>query len=162
MSKIGYKQSLEHRKKISEATKGRPAVRYWSGKKRSEETKLKISNKKKGRKNPHKGVKHTREAKIKIGLASKGSRNPSWKGGVTPINRSIRTSVEYKLWRKSVFERDGYTCIWCRIRGVEIHADHIKPFALYPELRFAIDNGRTLCKPCHMKTDTWGFKSNKK
>jgi hypothetical protein len=77
--------------------------------------------------------------------------------GKTPINQCIRKSNEYKLWRKAVFERDNYTCVWCGKRG-DIEADHIKPFSLYPALRFAIDNGRTLCKDCHRKTDTYGNK----
>jgi 5-methylcytosine-specific restriction endonuclease McrA len=87
---------------------------------------------------------------------NKGALNNNRKGGITPINEKIRTSVEYKLWRKAVFERDNYTCVWCFEKGGILHADHIKPFAYYPELRFAIDNGRTLCKSCHEKTDTWG------
>ena len=90
----------------------------------------------------------------------RGEKSNFWKGGITPINKIIRTSSEYKLWRKSVFERDNYTCIWCGIRGKELNADHIKPFALFPELRFAIDNGRTLCRGCHQKTDTWGNRKN--
>lgn len=85
-----------------------------------------------------------------------GKANPNWQGGITPINKSIRNSREYALWRKAVFERDNYTCRFCSQHGGKLHADHIKPFALYPELRFAIDNGRTLCVPCHRTTDTYG------
>lgn len=88
-----------------------------------------------------------------------GAMNNRWKGGITPINASIRTSTEYKLWRKSVFERDNYACIWGgKAHGTKLHADHIKPFSLFPELRFSIDNGRTLCVPCHKLTDTFAGK----
>jgi len=59
------------------------------------------------------------------------------------------------LWRKAVFERDNYTCIWCGKKDKTIQADHIQEFATHPELRFAIDNGRTLCKDCHFKRH-WG------
>lgn len=84
-----------------------------------------------------------------------------WKGGVTPIYKKIRKSPEYIAWRTSVFERDNYTCIWCGQNGKELNADHIKSFAHYPELRFDISNGRTLCVTCHKKTDTYGGNSKK-
>ena len=104
---------------------------------------------------------------------NKGKHNPSisgknsrwWKGGITPINRAIRTSLEYKIWRQAVFERDNYTCRFCKTRSkkkkkVILNADHIKPFALFPELRFAIDNGRTLCTDCHKTTETYAKRNN--
>ena len=87
-----------------------------------------------------------------------GSKNYNWKGGTTPLYKKIRKSIEYKLWRIAVFERDNHTCRFCGQRGGILQADHIKRFADYPELRFAIDNGRTLCIDCHRKTNTWGFK----
>lgn len=87
--------------------------------------------------------------------ARKGSGNGNWKGGITPHNRRVRASDEYKAWRKAVFERDGYTCVWCGQVGYELHADHIKPFATHPDLRFEVSNGRTLCVECHKKTDSY-------
>ena len=91
-----------------------------------------------------------------------GSNNYNWKGGITPINTQIRKSTEYKLWRTLVFERDSWTCVWCKQVGCKIEADHIKPFSQFPELRFDIDNGRTLCVTCHKMTDTYAGKLNKK
>jgi len=88
----------------------------------------------------------------------KGSKNPNWKGGITNINRLIRGSIEYSLWREAVFKRDNFTCIWCGKKGGNLEVDHIKQFAYYPELRFAIDNGRTLCKDCHKTTETYSKK----
>ncbi len=67
------------------------------------------------------------------------------------IRQSIegRRCVEYKEWRKAVYERDGYTCQLCGSRGVKLNAHHKMQYAHFPELRYAIDNGITLCVPCH-------------
>ena len=60
-----------------------------------------------------------------------------------------------------VFKRDNFKCVLCGDKkGGNIEADHIKDFALYPELRLDINNGRTLCKSCHKKTDNYGFKKS--
>lgn len=107
-----------------------------------------------------KGRKVPLEVRLKMSKSNMGKKHHAWKGGVTPINEKIRKSFEYKLWREAVYKRDNWTCVFCEQRGVKLNADHIKPFAHYPELRFAIDNGRTLCKPCHRTTDTYGRLSN--
>ena len=120
------------------------------GKLHSEDTRLKQSRAMKGRKLSQ---EHLRNLKLS---ARRGADCAAWRGGVTTENERLRKCSEYKLWRKSVFERDKYTCIFCGQHGGKLHADHIKPFAFFPELRFAIDNGRTLCEECHKKTDTYG------
>lgn len=121
------------------------------GHKHSEETRKKMSE-------AHKGIIFSPEHRKNLSSSQKGENNNFWKGGVYPENLKIRGLVEYKLWRESVFKRDNFTCQECKQVGGKLNADHIKPFSLYPELRFAIDNGRTLCVPCHKKTDTYGWK----
>ena len=117
-----------------------------------------------------KGKKHTESAKRKISLCHKGKRphnygKPNltgrgenchlWKGGVTEINAKVRTSIEYRNWRRKVFKRDNYTCQECKKRGGNIFAHHKKDFALYQNLRFKVSNGITLCLLCHKKTDSY-------
>jgi len=104
----------------------------------------------------HTGMKRSPETCKNISESHKGSKNPSWKGGISPYRKTMYFSKEYQLWRTSVFERDDYTCVWCGTKGGTVHADHIKPWALFPELRLAIDNGRTLCVSCHRTTETYG------
>lgn len=91
-----------------------------------------------------------------IAEAMRGPSHPNWKGGITAENHRVRHSLEYKEWRRAVFERDDYTCQECGERGGDLHADHIKPFAFYPALRSKLSNGRTLCVPCHRETPTYG------
>jgi len=95
------------------------------------------------------------ERRLKISLDRRGSKSHFWKGGITKYTKAIKNKIEYRLWRENVFKRDNWTCVICKIRGGYLEADHIKPFSLYPELRFVLDNGRTLCKNCHKKTDTY-------
>ena len=77
------------------------------------------------------------------------------------LDRLARYSIEAKSWRKRVFERDNYTCQICKVRGTYLEADHIKPFAYFPELRYELSNGRTLCRPCHNKTKMSYYKMRK-
>jgi 5-methylcytosine-specific restriction endonuclease McrA len=76
--------------------------------------------------------------------------------GKTTEAQRIRASSAYAAWRTQVFERDDFTCQICSQRGGKLHADHIKRFSDYPELRLDVSNGRTLCAPCHLATPTFG------
>ena len=168
----GHKLGIgnKYRVGIPPANKGKPMSslskekcrRAKLGKKASLETRLKMRVVQTGH---HRGGwKHSQETKNKISLSTTGEKNHSWIENRTIYqeNKRLRSSLEYVDWRTKVFQRDNYTCQECGSRGVYLQADHIKPFAFYPELRFAIDNGRTLCVPCHKKTNTYAGKLNKK
>jgi hypothetical protein len=60
-----------------------------------------------------------------------------------------RNTPEYQEWRKSVFERDRYTCADCGWVGGDLNAHHIETFKDHPSRRYDIENGTTLCVECH-------------
>lgn len=136
------------------------------GKKMSEEQKKRISLSRKGIVPWNKGLTKEDPRVQKYAFNSgnftteriSGANSYSWKGGITPKNQAIRTSTKYKQWRTAVFTRDDYTCQRCFIKGTKLHAHHIKTFSKYPDLRFKVSNGLTLCVPCHSMTDTYAAK----
>lgn len=94
-----------------------------------------------------------------------------------PVNYSIRRRQIYMDWRKSIMERDNYTCLDCGIKNqkgvgktIILNVDHIKPLAqivkennlktiedmLQCDELWNMNNGRTLCYSCHVKTPTYG------
>lgn len=105
------------------------------------------------------GKKHTIETKIKISQNTpkyNGTKHWNWKGGISEKNRLIRQSLEYIIWRDEVWGRDSWTCRLCNLRSKgkssqDIIAHHVKLFSEFPELRFSINNGITLCRKCHCK-----------
>jgi len=105
-----------------------------------------------------------------------GSGHYKWKGGITPLHRAIRESAKYHEWRQSIREKDNFTCRLCGKRGGIINVDHYPRqfksiFAAFMESEVGtaedyedfwdINNGRTLCKPCHNKV-TWPTVSKEK
>ncbi len=100
----------------------------------------------------HLGKPHSEETRRKISESRKGknigSANPMWKGG-----KSSEDYLERRRFRRElqsiVFARDNYTCQVCDSYGGSIQVDHIKSWSDYPELRFDINNCRTLCMSCH-------------
>ena len=90
-----------------------------------------------------------------------GKNNYNWKNGITPENDKIRHSIEMRLWREAVFARDNWTCQKCNKIGGKLQAHHIFNFAEHSDIRFAIDNGITLCKKCHIEFHKkYGKKNN--
>lgn len=121
--------SEETRKRISAGNTGKvrtPQMRInignaSRGHTTSKETKTKISL-------AHIGKSHSKEHR----LNQSADKHWNWRGGITPKNKLIRHSLEYKLWRKAVFKRDNYTCVWCGTRGRHITCRPHQTFCTLP------------------------------
>jgi hypothetical protein len=134
----------EHKRKISESHKAR-GILHWTKrpevrKKMSEIRKKKPINYWLGKKRPE----------------MCGKNNPRWSGGINYEDEKDRVSLEYQVWKLEVYKRDRGFCRLCKVRCTNktIVAHHIKLFRDFPELRFSVDNGMTLCRSCHVKLHT--------
>lgn len=81
----------------------------------------------------------------------RGKDHYRWNSNLTDEDRVNRRDInENAVWRKSVYERDDYTCQITGERGGKIVAHHIKPYHKYKDLRFDVSNGITLNKEFHI------------
>lgn len=134
--------SEETKNKMSESHKGQ--ICHWKGKKMLQETKDKISNTLSGR-----TISQNIKDKISATMKLKADKHPNWRGGVSSETEKLRSSGEYKYWRKECLKRDNFTCQKTGQSGGELAVHHINNFADFPELRFEISNGITLSKEVH-------------
>src|SRR4030042_1240308 len=154
---LGHTHTEETKRKISEVHKGKIISK-------EQKQKLSLAMKKRnlcGERNPMWGKSRTEEVKDKIREKLKewnkknpdiqrGKNNHNWKGGISTLHMMLRRSREYKDWIKSVFKRDRYICVKCGNKGSgNLQAHHIFSWANYPEKRFDLENGLTLCIDCH-------------
>lgn len=164
MPKLGYKQTPEHKEKtIKNLIMGGQTGKHWkikdtiNMKGRHPKSEFKKNDERLlGNKNREGYVPWNKGLKGLIIPWNKGKKvsemsganNPSWKGGITSKDRIERVKFR-KQMQKIIFERDDYTCQMCGVRGVDLQVDHIQSWAEYVNLRFNINNCRTLCKKCH-------------
>lgn len=92
-----------------------------------------------------------------------GEKSSSYNPSIPPeVRISRRYLPENTKWRNAVFKRDNYTCKACGYdKGHIIQAHHIYSYTKYPEYRFEVHNGITLCKHCHKRFhDMYGYGNN--
>jgi len=94
-------------------------------------------------------ISKAKKGKIPKNAWKSGKEHPRWNPNRT--NQKERLIKKYIEWRSAVYQRDNWTCQNCGKVGHNLNAHHIKEFSKYPELRFIISNGITLCEDCHRK-----------
>ena len=133
----GKKFSKEHRKKLSLVKKGKPGNafgKHWKIKDTSKYGKYWL-----GKKRPILAKRMT------------GENSPCWIKDRTKLaKRQKRNDGAYREWRLNVYKRDNYKCRLCnKDCSGRINAHHILSWSQFPELRYEVNNGITLCQFHH-------------
>lgn len=100
-----------------------------------------------GENSPTYGRICTLEQRIVMSARVQGIDIDDWNGFLYDKDDG-RDRPEARAWRECVFVRDNFICQQCK-QGGKIEAHHIHMWSKYPDLRFDVDNGITLCEECH-------------
>lgn len=102
---------------------------------------------------------------------NKGENNPqygkrgyehwNYNSNITDEERTLKRNYpEYNDFRKSVFERDNYTCQVTGVKGGDLVVHHLNSYCEHENLRLDINNGITLSKHIHkLFHDIYGYKN---
>lgn len=143
-------------------TERNPKKAYWAGKKRPEMIGHTFWDNPETRKHWFtKGLSANPETQFKKGIASwnkgkgylvTGVNNPAWKGGLQfrKENEKKHLSSKYREWMFAVKNRDSWKCRTQDETCVEmLEAHHILNWIDFPEARYDVNNGITLCHAHH-------------
>ena len=100
-----------------------------------------------------------------FGLGNRGENHHRYNPNLTDEDRGkTTTTLEYISWRKEVFERDNYTCQCCGDnKGGNLNAHHKNARNLFPNEKYDVNNGVTLCEKCHKEFHhIYGYGNNTK
>lgn len=91
-----------------------------------------------------------REAASKRLRGKTGKLSHSYKLEISEEERKVsRRHWEYNEWRRLVHKSCDYTCQICGRVGGFFEAHHLNSWKLFPKQRFNVENGVSLCQPCH-------------
>jgi len=148
---IGTKFTKEHKKKLSEAHKGKP---------RSEETKRKIGLTKQRKKIIPwtKGKHHSEKTKKKLSQLRKGKerpyfsgeKHPNWQGGISFEPYGLEFNEDLK---EVIRNRDRRKCVICEQTELENKMKLSIHHMDYDKQNNNPNNLISLCKHCHQKTN---------
>lgn len=94
-----------------------------------------------------------------------GENHPRWNSSLTDKERiSNRDYLDYLKWRKAVYKRDEHTCQLCGSKkSGTLTAHHLNGYDKFIDQRTLVDNGVTLCEPCHIEFHKlYGYGGNTK
>ena len=83
-----------------------------------------------------------------------GENNPNYNPNLTDEerlkNRYRMSDGSFRVWANLIKDRDNYTCQICgKSPSGNLNAHHLNGWNAFPEQRFDLDNGVTLCNDCH-------------
>lgn len=151
--KKGTKHSKETIQKIISANTGKKRNKKFREKMREINLGRKLS------KEHRKKISHSNLGKTAWNSGLKGYlagiKSPHWVKDRSELRTDRRKAYDsrYKIWMKEVKDRDEWKC---RIDNDEcsgrLEAHHILPWSKFPELRYNINNGISLCHYHHPKS----------
>lgn len=101
-----------------------------------------------------------------------GENNPRYNPNLSDEERSLNESrhsdIKYRIWYRSIFKRDQYTCQCCNSapkkgNPLVLNAHHLDGFGWCEDKRYDLENGVTLCESCHKNFHSiYGYGNNTK
>ena len=101
------------------------------------------------------GIEKANQLKEKISGENSPNRNPNLTDEEREFDRSL--DPEYKEWSYKIKERDNFKCVIPGCNNHDLESHHLDNWNDFPDSRYDIDNGVTLCEEHHTSANGYSF-----